>query len=570
MKKEQMFTRRVVGAIVRTGKKSNLLTTVLSPYKMGEPTIYHALVVIFLEFFAWGLLTSPMINVLNETFPEKTFLMNGIVMGIKGFLSFLSAPLIGALSDMWGRKFFLLITVLFTCSPIPFMVINSWLYFVMIAVSGLFAVTFSVVFAYVADITSESERSAAYGLVSATFAASLVTSPALGAYISHLYGDNLVAIIATVIAALDVLFIMFFVPESLPEKLRITSSATTSLWETADPFASLKKVGRDKMTMMMCIAVFLSYLPEAGQYSCFFVYLRLVVGFSSEDVALFIAVVGLLSVVAQTAILACLMQTFNSKTTIMIGLLLEMIQLAWYGFGSQTWMMWSAGVLAGLSTITYPAISSYVSMYTDQDKQGLVQGMITGIRGLCNGIGPAMFGLIFSLFQVDLSHNMITPVTGGISGNIGHAFNRTHFHTTQPINFSSRANLIPGPPFLFGSLLVFMAMLVTTFIPELIQYSSRTSSKPSGDMFGFYGKPKAKDKLSSSYYYTNVDKDSLTGNDNDKHDAKMSDGSDTESRTTLREVSGSSEVTERKSKEYRKRGQSTCELHMPLMADIDQ
>lgn len=52
--------------------------------------------------------------------------------------------------------------------------------------------------------------------------------------------------------------------------------------------------------MMLCVAVFLSYLPEAGQYSCFFVYLRLVVGFTPEDVALFIAVVGLLSVVAQT------------------------------------------------------------------------------------------------------------------------------------------------------------------------------------------------------------------------------------------------------------------------------
>lgn len=92
------------------------------------------------------------------------------------------------------------------------------------------------------------------------------------------------------------LFILFFVPESLPEKLRLKS---ISLWETADPFVSLRKVGKDRMILMLCIAVFLSYLPEAGQYSCFFVYLRLVMDFSSEDVALFIAVVGLLSVVAQ-------------------------------------------------------------------------------------------------------------------------------------------------------------------------------------------------------------------------------------------------------------------------------
>lgn len=105
-------------------------------------------------------------KVLNETFPDHTFLMNGIIMGIKGFLSFLSAPLIGALSDVWGRKFFLLITVFFTCAPIPLMTINTWWFFAMISISGIFAVTFSVVFAYVADVTEEHERSLAYGLVS--------------------------------------------------------------------------------------------------------------------------------------------------------------------------------------------------------------------------------------------------------------------------------------------------------------------------------------------------------------------------------------------------------------------
>lgn len=83
----------------------------------------------------------------------------------QGLLSFLSAPLVGALSDVWGRKFFLVVTVFFTCAPIPLIHINTWWYFAMISISGVFAVTFSVVFAYVADVTDESERSAAYGLV---------------------------------------------------------------------------------------------------------------------------------------------------------------------------------------------------------------------------------------------------------------------------------------------------------------------------------------------------------------------------------------------------------------------
>lgn len=265
------------------------------------------------------------------------------------------------------------------------MVLSNWWFFTLISLSGLFSVTFSVVFAYVADVTSESERSAAYGLVSATFAASLVTSPALGAYLSQVYGDSLVVLLATVIAALDVIFVVLVVPESLPDKIRATSNL--NIWESADPFASLKKVGRDKMIMMLLVAVFLSYLPEAGQYSCFFVYLRLVVGFSQEDVALYIAVVGLLSVIAQTVVLTFCMKAFNSKATIILAMVAQTIQLLLYGLSTQSWTMWTASVLTAFSSITYPAISSYVSMYADPDKQGLLQGLITGMRGLCNGLG---------------------------------------------------------------------------------------------------------------------------------------------------------------------------------------
>lgn len=425
----------------------------------GEPSVYHAVVVIFLEFFAWGLLTTPMITVLNETFPNHTFLMNGLIMGIKGFLSFLSAPLVGALSDVWGRKFFLLVTVFFTCAPIPLMRINTWWYFAMISMSGVFAVTFSVVFAYVADVTDEQDRSAAYGLVSATFAASLVTSPALGAYLARQYSDALVAALASAIALLDVLFILVAVPESLPEKLRPPGSWSSPIsWEQADPFSALRKVGKDPMILMLCVTVFLSYLPEAGQYSCFFVYLRLVMGFSAEEVALFIAVVGLLSVIAQTMVLTLLMKTVGSKHTIMVGLLFEMLQLMWYGFGSQRWMMWSAGGLAAVASISYPAISSFVSTHAEADKQGLVQGMITGMRGLCNGLGPAVFGFIFYLFHVDL--NEAPPAAGAPPLIVAAA---TAANGSMVPN---ELRLIPGPPYVFGALLVMLALLVAAFIPD--------------------------------------------------------------------------------------------------------
>ncbi|XP_026274060.1 hippocampus abundant transcript 1 protein isoform X4 [Frankliniella occidentalis] len=448
-------SKKVAGMIIRS-RKTILKDGVMTTSGIGEPSVYHALVVIFLEFFAWGLLTMPVISVLKETFPEHTFLMNGLIMGIKGILSFLSAPLIGALSDVWGRKFFLLVTVFFTCAPIPLMSINHWWFFAMISISGVFAVTFSVVFAYVADVTEENERSLAYGLVSATFAASLVISPALGAYMMNAYSENLVVAVATAIALLDVFIILVAVPESLPEKVRPSSWGAPISWEQADPFAALRKVGKDHTILMLCTTVFLSYLPEAGQYSCIFVYLKLVMDFNEVMVAVFIATIGLLSVGAQM-ILGILMKQFGSKHTIMVGLLFEMLQLMWFGFGSQMWMMWAAGVLASVSSITYPAISAFVSMHSDADNQGLAQGMVTGMRGLCNGLGPAMFGVIFYLFHVDLNDD----------GKARDDSRSTHIIDNATTGHAdSFPQLIPGPPFVFGALLVICALLVAAFIPE--------------------------------------------------------------------------------------------------------
>ncbi|ETN77998.1 hypothetical protein RB195_017443 [Necator americanus] len=438
----------------------------------GDASISHALIVIFLEYFAWGLLTVPIINVLAETFPNNKFLMNGLVLGIKGILSFLSAPLVGALSDVYGRKIFLILTVFCTCMPIPCLKISPWWYFALFSISGLFSVTFSVILAYVADITEKQDRSAAYGLVSATFAASLVTSPALGAWISDDYGDGAVVLLATIIAAVDVLFIVFRVPESLPVK---RSASDVISWESADPFATLRLVWEDRLVLQLAVIVFLSYLPESGQFSCFFVYLKLVVGFSPEAVAAFIGLVGILSVVAQTGVLQLLTTYFGMKHVITLGLLFQLVQLTWYGLGTQYWMMWAAGVLAAMSSITYPSISAFVSILSDKDKQGTVQGVVTGIRGLCQGFGPALFGFIFYLFDVDLN------LDGEAPGGHAVQFPIVRIRPPQPqekILTPTRNDtlwvaerpaftwqLIPGPPFLAGAMLVLLALMFNSALP---------------------------------------------------------------------------------------------------------
>lgn len=466
---------RVVGLLYwnRNTHKQDKDKLVITKAKYGflhQPSLVHALVIIFLEFFSWGLVMSPVITVLNDMFPEHAFLMNGLIQGVKGLLSFLSAPLIGALSDVWGRRPFLLLTVTFTCAPLPLMKFSPWWYFAMLSLSGVFSVTFSIVFAYVADVTSEEDRSTAYGAVSATFAASLVTSPAIGAYLGRIFGDNLVIALATAVAVFDVIFILIFVPESLPEKCRSSSWGSTIAWDKADPFGALRRIGQDFLILMLCVTVFFSYLPEAGEYSCFFVYLRLVMDFNPEDVATFMAVVGLMSVVAQTFVLNLMLQYMGIKNSIIVGLLLEMLQLFMLGFSSKSWIIWSAGLLGALSTITYPAISAFASAHASEDQQGVAQGIITGVRSLCNGLGPALYGFIFYLFHVDLNEHTKNSRLSSKSP-FGQNFNKTH-KANEYIEVQSdflhqlHETIMPGPPFVFGAILVILSLMVALFIPD--------------------------------------------------------------------------------------------------------
>lgn len=98
-----------------------------------------------------------------------------------------------------------------------------------------------------------------------------------------------------------------------------------------------------------------------------------------------------------------LIKYFGSRQSIIIGLSFQVLQLTAYAFSAQPWLIWFSGLLAAISSIGYPAISAYISQQSHIDQQGVSQGMVTGIRGLCNGIGPALYGFIFWVFRVSLN-----------------------------------------------------------------------------------------------------------------------------------------------------------------------
>lgn len=193
-------------------------------------------------------------------------------------------------------------------------------------------------------------------------------------------------------------------------------------------------------------------------------------------------------------------------------------------------MMWISGIIASLSSITYPAISAYISTYADADKQGLVQGLITGVRSLCGGIGPAMFGLLFYIFDVDIyeeikanpfnPHTAQDPlkpfmVPGMESPPSSSSLDTHHHHVPSPGSIDVISNKHPanshlssgllsgwivGPPFLFGAILVLLAAVAATFIPDTIMPYRRVTTKSTSP--------------TNYYRYTNVSSSSVNSSEN--------------------------------------------------------
>ena len=121
-------------------------------------------------------------------------------------------------------------------------------------------------------------------------------------------------------------------------------------------------------------------------------------------------------------------------------------------------MMWAAGSLAAMAALSYPAISALVSKNADAGQQGAVQGMVTGIRGLCNGLGPALYGLVFGLLHMDLTSDTMADTAKP--------------HKESPHH---REMTLPGAPFLIGALMVFLALLVSLYLRETHSKKTETA-----------------------------------------------------------------------------------------------
>jgi len=321
---------------------------------------------------------------------------------IAGMLSSLYAgtqlfvgPILGALSDRYGRRPVLLVCLLGTSLGYLMLGLADSLPLIFLAVfiDGLTGANLTTAYAYIADSTTSENRARGMGMVGAAFGLGMMAGPALGGLLSR-YGLSVPAFTASAIALGNVLFGFFVLPESLPlERREIKPVSQIFNW-----VGQFKELFQRATIQKLLIAMFLLNLAFAGLQSNFPLYSNHRFQWTPTQNSMFYLYVGVCAVFIQGFLFGKLQPRFGEKRLTVVGLTLMAIGLAGMAFVPQAWMLFPAVTVVALGTGTsIPSLTALVSLRVSESEQGRLMGGTQTLLSLTNIFGPILAGVSFEV-----------------------------------------------------------------------------------------------------------------------------------------------------------------------------
>lgn len=325
------------------------------------------------------------------------------------FFAFLFSPVIGDLSDAYGRKPFILAGLLLSGLPIAavFMYLSGrasllWYY----PCSALTSVVNSIVvfLSYTADVLQPQHRTAGFGLIIAAYSTGFMIGPQVAQLL--LLDATTATLVAGggCIAAFTV--VLLAVPESRPPGSAAAvlpgCPPAASSWKLRplDALLSLQRswqlITSSSLFVRLALCMAIVGVVSEGIQDMLIQYLQLVVGFNTADQSLLFTLLGAANLVVQAALLPSMAYFLGERRLLITGLLFSIIEQAMLALVTTKWQALAAVSLGSLAGVSFPAISSIKSTHSRPDQQGLVQGALAGIRALATGLGPLAFALLFS------------------------------------------------------------------------------------------------------------------------------------------------------------------------------
>ena len=310
---------------------------------------------------------------------------------IWAFMQFFSSPLMGALSDRFGRRPVLLLSAFGLGIDYIIMALApnlTWLFIGRI-LTGITAASFSTASAYIADVTPPDKRSAAYGIYGATFGLGFILGPALGGYLGDI-GLRYPFWVAAGLTLANACYGFFVLPESLPKEVR-----KPFRWSRANPQGSLNLLRSVPGLLPMAISLFTYQLAHSVFSSVFVLYTDSRFKWTPGQVGQALAIVGILNFIVQGALIRPLIGILGERMMVFVGLIGGIIGFTAYGIVDNDKMFMASTVLFCTMGFFSAAIQGLMSKRMDPSTQGQLSGANSSLNGIAGMIGPILFTTVF-------------------------------------------------------------------------------------------------------------------------------------------------------------------------------
>lgn len=354
-------------------------------------------ITVVLDVLALGIII-PVLPMLVQTFLGGDTARAATMFGLFGtawaLMQFVFAPILGALSDRWGRRKVILIScaglgldyILMALAPSL-----GWL-FVGRIISGITAASFSTAGAYIADVTPVEKRAAGFGMIGAAFGLGFVLGPAMGGILGAV-NPRLPFWVAAGLALANAAYGYFVLPESLPLEERKKFS-----WARVNPLGSLRLLRSHRELLGIAAVSVFYHLAHHVLPSIFVLYGSYRYGWDARATGLTLAVVGVVSVIVQGGLVRPLVARFGERRTLLAGLMFGAVGFVVFALAETGAGFWIGIPIFGLMGLYGPSAQGLMTRHVKPSEQGQLQGINSSFMGLTGIVGPGLFTFTFASF----------------------------------------------------------------------------------------------------------------------------------------------------------------------------
>ncbi len=316
----------------------------------------------------------------------------GAMLALYAFMQFIFAPVLGVLSDRYGRRPVLLLSL--AGSTIDYLVMAFtpylWLLFVGRAMAGLTAANMAVATAYIADITPESERAHRFGLFHAFFGAGFVMGPVIGGVLGDIWlRDPFLA--AAALNGINLLVALFILPESHQPKRKPID------WQALNPFVPLRWAFTFCALIPLLLVFLLIYLVGQTYSTVWVLFVEDRFHWTGTVIGLSVGAFGALVALSQAFATGPVTRWLGERGTLLLGIVCEVVALLILAFAQASWIAFALLPLLAFGGIGVPALKALQTNAVDPEHQGQLQGVIASLVSLTAIFGPLVFSWIYAL-----------------------------------------------------------------------------------------------------------------------------------------------------------------------------